>query len=82
MADAVAAFRSKGITDAAGNVLSFIGEGSGFDVQPTEVSNWTTRGVLSALALSSMSDISSGGVTGRSRGLQDAQYRHGGAEDM
>ena len=46
MANATAAFRSQRITDAAGNDLSFIGEGSGFDVQPTEDGNWFTRGAL------------------------------------
>ena len=46
MADAMAAFRSQRITDAVGNDLSFIGEGSGFDVAPTEDGNWFTRGAL------------------------------------
>lgn len=46
MADAVAAFRSKRVTDGAGNDLSFIGEGSGFDIQPTEDGNWSTRGAM------------------------------------
>jgi hypothetical protein len=48
MADAMAAFRSQRVTDAAGNTLSFIGEGSGFDVPPTEDGNWFTRGALMA----------------------------------
>jgi hypothetical protein len=46
MADAMAAFRSQRVTDPAGNDLSFIGEGNGFDVQPTEDGNWFTRGAL------------------------------------
>ena len=42
----MAAFRATRVTDASGFDLSFIGEGSGFEVPPTEDGNWFTRGAL------------------------------------
>jgi hypothetical protein len=46
MADAMDAFRSKRVTIAQGDDLSFISEGSGFEVPRTEHGNWFTRGAL------------------------------------
>lgn len=46
MSDALACFRSQRVVDALGNTLSFIGEGSGFDVDPTEDGNWFIRGAM------------------------------------
>jgi hypothetical protein len=46
IADAMAVFRSQRITDTAGGVLSFIGDGSGFTQGPTEDGNWFMRGSL------------------------------------
>jgi len=46
MSDALACFRGRRTVDTLGNTLSFIGEGSGFDVDPTEDGNWFVRGAM------------------------------------
>ena len=46
LADAAAAYRSKSITDALSNQLSFLGDGSGFDIGPVDDGNWFVRGLL------------------------------------
>ncbi len=46
LGNAMDVFRGKSWTDTDGNTLSFIGEGSGFDVEPQTQGNWFARGTM------------------------------------